>query len=183
MLTIAQGAEYLKAGKVIACPTEAVFGLGCDPANEPAVRRILVLKQRSEDAGLILIADCWERFLPYVQQVDQHILEKALATWPGPVTWLFPRAESVPGWLAGIHPSIAVRITAHETCRALCARFGSAMVSTSANPHAAPPATSAAQVEAYFAGTIDGIVEGSLGTQQKPSEIRDLLSGRVMRVG
>jgi L-threonylcarbamoyladenylate synthase len=181
-----QGAEYLRAGKVIAYPTEAVFGLGCDPASEAAVRRILQLKQRSADAGLILIADCWEHLAPFVRQVDPEHLEKALATWPGPVTWLFPRADCVPAWLAGTHsatphPTIAVRMSAHTTCRALCATFAGAIVSTSANPHAAPPATSAAQVSAYFADAIDGIVAGELGTQQKPSEIRDLLSGRVIR--
>jgi L-threonylcarbamoyladenylate synthase len=145
------------------------------------VRRILALKQRSQDAGLILVADCWERFLPYVRRVEPAQLDQALATWPGPVTWLFPRADAVPDWLAGVHPGIAVRVTAHETCRALCARFGGAIVSTSANPHNAPPATSAAQVSTYFADTIDGIVEGALGEQQKPSEIRDLLSGQVIR--
>jgi len=186
VLTVTQAAEYLSAGRVIAYPTEAVFGLGCDPASEPAVRRILQLKQRSADAGLILIADCWEHLAPYAQRVDPGQLEKALATWPGPVTWLFPRADSVPDWLAGkqttsTHPTIALRVTDHATCRALCAGFGGAIVSTSANPHAAPPATTAAQVIAYFADAIDGVVEGTPGTQQKPSEIRDLLSGRVIR--
>jgi L-threonylcarbamoyladenylate synthase len=176
-----QGAQYLRSGKVIAYPTEAVFGLGCDPASEPAVRRILQLKQRSPDAGLILVADCWEHLEPFVKRVAAVQLEKALATWPGPVTWLFPRAESVPDWLAGTHPTIAVRVTAHETCRSLCAGFAGAVVSTSANPHAAPPATSAKQVATYFADSIDGIVEGTLGKQQQPSEIRDLLSGAIIR--
>ncbi len=181
VLTVTQAAEYLTAGKVIAYPTEAVFGLGCDPASEAAVRRILQLKQRSADAGLILIADCWERFRPFVAPVDPVQLKKTLATWPGPVTWLFPRADSVPDWLAGTHPTIALRVSAHETCRALCARFAGAIVSTSANPHASPPATSAAQVTLYFADTIDGTVEGELGKQHKPSEIRDLVSGAVIR--
>lgn len=186
MLTVMQGAEYLRAGKVIAYPTEAVFGLGCDPASEAAVRRILQLKQRSAGAGLILIADCWEHLAPFTQHVEPLQLDKALATWPGPVTWLFPCADNVPDWLAGKqtagrHPTIALRVSAHPTCRALCARFKGAIVSTSANPHAAPPATSVAQVSAYFADAIDGIVDGTLGTQQNPSEIRDLLSGRVIR--
>jgi len=181
VLTVVQGAEYLSAGKIIAYPTEAVFGLGCDPASEPAVRRILQLKQRSAEAGLILVADCWERFAPFVQRVDPLQLDQVLATWPGPVTWLFPRAYSVPDWLAGTHPTIALRVSAHPTCRALCARFAGAIVSTSANPHGAPPATSARQVISYFADAIDGVVEGTLGPQQKPSEIRDLQTGRVIR--
>jgi L-threonylcarbamoyladenylate synthase len=186
VLTVTQGAEYLRAGKVIAYPTEAVFGLGCDPASEEAVRRILQLKLRDADLGLILIADSWEHLAPFAQRVDSAQLDKALATWPGPVTWLFPRATKVPDWLAGkrtagTHPTIALRVSAHPTCRALCAKFEGAIVSTSANPHAAPPAISAAQVRDYFADDIDGIVAGKLGTQHKPSEIRDLLSGRVIR--
>jgi len=181
VLTVTQAAVFLTAGKVIAYPTEAVFGLGCDPGSEAAVRRILHLKQRSVDAGLILIADCWERLAPFAQAVVPPQLEKAMASWPGPVTWLFPRADSVPDWLAGSHPTIALRVSAHETCRALCAHFGGAIVSTSANPHTSPPATSAAQVTTYFADAIDGIVEGELGKQHKPSEIRDLVSGTVIR--
>jgi len=146
------------------------------------------MKQRSADTGLILVADCWERFAQFVQRVDPLQLDKALATWPGPVTWLFPRADSVPDWLAGkhptsTHPTIALRVSAHPTCRALCARFAGAIVSTSANPHAAQPATSARQVTSYFADAIDGVVEGKLGKQQRPSEIRDLQSGRVIRAG
>jgi L-threonylcarbamoyladenylate synthase len=191
-LAVEQAAECLRRGEVIAYPTEAVYGLGCDPANEAAVRHILRLKNRSPDAGLILIADTLDRLSPFIQSVNPKLLASALATWPGPVTWLFPRAESVPDWLAGNHATIAVRVSAHPVCRSLCESFvcrslceafGGAIVSTSANPSTAKPAISQGQVEDYFGDAIAGVVQGTLGANQRPSEIRDLATGAVIRAG
>ena len=92
LLTISQGARCLADGGVIAYPTEAVYGLGCDPENESAVRCILELKSRPASAGLILISDTPERFEPYVGEVEPAKYQAALESWPGPVTWLFPRS-------------------------------------------------------------------------------------------
>jgi L-threonylcarbamoyladenylate synthase len=183
LLSISQAVQCLREGKVIAYPTEAVYGLGCDPGNEAAVRRVLELKSRPATAGLIMIADCFERFAPFVGTPEPGQLERALATWPGPVTWLFPRGPGVPDWLAGSHPSVALRVTAHPVCRALCAAFEGAIVSTSANPCGVDPARSALQVIDYFAERLCGIVAGELGRNTRPSEIRDLATGRVVREG
>lgn len=181
LLTIDQAAQYLREGRIIAYPTEAVFGLGCDPDNETAVRQLLTLKGRPLSAGLILIADRFERFEPYIKPVSSVLRRQAGSSWPGPVSWLFPRADSVPDWLAGKHDTIALRLTAHPLCRALCAAFEGAIVSTSANPSSAEPARSAGQVEEYFGSFLGGVVEGALGGDEKPSEIRDLVSGEVIR--
>ena len=183
LLTIRQGAQCLFDGGVIAYPTEAVYGLGCDPDNRDAVFRILELKSRPASAGLILIADRLERFAPYIEPVDAAARDRAMAAWPGPVTWLFPRAEAVPDWLAGVHQTIALRVTAHPGCRDLCEAFGGPIVSTSANPSTEEPARSAAQVDSYFGDRICGIVEGTLGESDQPSEIRDLATGSVIRSG
>lgn len=175
--------DCLRAGEVIAYPTEAVFGLGCDPDNETATRKVLALKDRPAEAGLILIADTFDRFARYIEYVKPGLAEQAMATWPGPVTWLFPRAESVPDWLAGNHPTIALRVTAHPVCRSLCEAFGGAIVSTSANPRGCAPARTRITVDTYFGTAICGTVAGDLGHQNRPSEIRDLASGRVLREG
>jgi len=182
-LTIAEGASCLLDGGVIAYPTEAVYGLGCDPGNEAAVRTILELKSRPASAGLILIADEPGRFAPYIAAVDDVRWQPALASWPGPVTWLFPRAPGVPDWLAGSHSTIALRVTAHEGCRALCRAFEGPIVSTSANPRGEEPARTAADVTRYFTDRLCGIVAGELGKQSQPSEIRDLATGQVIRSG
>jgi len=183
LLSIGQAVQCLHEGRVIAYPTEAVYGLGCDPRNEAAVRQVLEWKSRPASAGLILIADRFERFEPFVGTPEPGQLGRALASWPGPVTWLFPRGPGVPDWLAGSHPSIALRVTAHPVCRALCAAFEGAIVSTSANPRGVEPARSAQQVIDYFADRLCGIVAGKLGRSTRPSEIRDLATGQVVREG
>lgn len=182
-LTPAEAARVLREGGVIAYPTEAVYGLGCDPLDARAVSRILELKSRPAAAGLILITDDFERVSDFVGPVADEEMDRARSTWPGPVTWLFPRSAMVPGWISGDHDSVAVRVTAHPVCRELCAAFGGAIVSTSANKSGDPPARSVAEVMAALGSGIDAIVGGELGAGARPSEIRDVRSGEVLRSG
>ncbi len=183
LLNTTAAVEHLHAGHVIAYPTEAVYGLGCDPANESAIRKLLSMKGRHESAGLVLIASEFSQLQPWVSEVDRDLLDRAMQTWPGPVTWLFPRAAEVPDYVAGGHDTIAVRITAHEPSRLLCETFGSALISTSANHTAARPARSVEEVEQSFGHYLAGILAGPLGGAEKPSEIRDLISGKIFRKG
>lgn len=166
-------------GKVLAYPTEGVWGLGCLPGRPDAVRRLLDLKRRDPDKGLILIAARCEDLEPYIQPLGEG--QQAKLESPGePVTWLVPAAEDAPALLRGMHATQAVRITRHGLCRALCLEAGP-LVSTSANPEGALPAKTSEEVEEMFGPTIDGIVEGPLGGASGPSEIRDLLTGQVIR--
>ena len=183
LLDTATAVEKLRAGQVIAYPTEAVYGLGCDPRNETAVRHLLALKVRHESLGLVLIASGFEQLKTWIASVDRALIDKAMQTWPGPVTWLFPRADGVPDYVAGKHETVAVRVTAHGPSRALCTAFGGALISTSANPSTALPARSADEVGQYFATGLAGILAGDLGEGKKPSEIRDLVSGKIIRQG
>jgi len=183
LLDTDMAAEQLRAGHVIAYPTEAVFGLGCDPSNETAVRKLLALKGRHEAAGLVLIASDFSQLLPWVADVPAALKDKAMQSWPGPVTWLFPRADDVPNYVAGEHDTIAVRITAHQPSRDLCDAFGSALISTSANHSSATPARSVAEVNQYFGQSLGGVLAGRLGDGSKPSEIRDLLTDTIIRQG
>jgi L-threonylcarbamoyladenylate synthase len=183
LLATAVAAQLLRDGQVIAYPTEAVYGLGCDPANESAVRKLLKLKDRHESTGLVLIASDYSQLRPWVADVDESLVNKAMQTWPGPVTWLFPRAAEVPDYVAGKHKTIAVRITAHEPSRLLCQASGSALISTSANPSSANPARSTEEVDVYFGNDIAGILTGPLGGSENPSEIRDLVSENIIRQG
>jgi len=176
-------AQRLRAGAVAAYPTEAVMGLGCDPANEAAVTRICALKQRSLAQGMLLIAADFAQVAPYVDlaRVPSSALDKAMASWPGPFTWIFPGSERVPAWISGRHEGIALRVTAHADAAALCRAFGGALVSTSANPHGQPPARTAGEVLSYFPQGIDLLVDAPLGGLGKPSEIRDVLTGELVR--
>lgn len=172
----------LHQGGILAYPTEAVYGLGCDPLNATAVLRLLELKQRPIDAGLILIAAEFAQLEPFVQPLSSALRRRIFASWPGPVTWLLPARPGVPIWLRGAHATLAVRITAHAGSRALCGAFGGALISTSANPRGHPPARSALQVRRYFGDTL-AILPGPLGTGARPSEIRDAVTGETLRKG
>ena len=97
LLDTAGAVEQLRTGHVIAYPTEAVYGLGCDPANESAVRKLLSLKGRQASAGLVLIASEYSQLQPWIADIDESLVNKAMQTWPGPVTWLFPRASQRAG--------------------------------------------------------------------------------------
>ncbi len=181
VLSIAESADRLRHGGVIAYPTEAVYGLGCDPLDQDAVMRLLEIKQRPVAAGLILIADDFSRFGEWVGEVDDQHIQSARDTWPGPVTWLFPKSGLVPSWITGDHESVALRVTDHPECRALCNAFGGAIVSTSANLRGDEPARSLEEVRNALGMLIDGVTEGELGGRQSPSEIRDVRTGKVLR--
>ena len=141
-----EAARYINQGKVIAYPTEAVFGLGCDPLNPHAVARILQIKQRHVSKGLILIAADFEQLLPFVAPVDSEILAPALESWPGPNTWIFPARSKTPHWLTGNHNSIAVCVTDHPVARKLCRVANTALGATRANRSRQQSARSARQV-------------------------------------
>lgn len=176
-----QAAEALHDGGVIAYPTEAVFGLGCDPENGRAVSRLLALKQRSPKHGLILVASEFEQLQHFLAPVPVAVTARMLASWPGPQTWVVPAAASCPLWLTGEHDSIAVRVSAHPVVRALCDAAGMALVSTSANRRGHPPARSALACRMRFGTALDLVVPGKTGDQVKPTAIRDALSGTTIR--
>jgi L-threonylcarbamoyladenylate synthase len=176
-------AALLRGGGVLAYPTEAVFGLGCDPHDRAAFERIFALKQRPPTQGVLLIAADFAQVERYIARaaVPDDVMEQVRASWPGPNTWIFPRSAEVPEWVAGAHAGIALRVTAHEPAAALCRAYGGALVSTSANPHGQPPARSAAAVERYFGTALDGLLDAPLGGQDRPTVIRDALTGAIIR--
>ena len=182
-LTIAEAVAVLRNGGVIAYPTEAVWGLGCDPFDAVAVRRLLGIKQREESKGLILIAANLAQIAPLID-TDALLPERmqaVLATWPGPHTWLLPCTSVVPSWLRGIHTTLALRVSAHPGVVALCEAFGGPIVSTSANPAGHEPARDAAALDPALLEQIDGVLDGVTGGLPAPTPIRDAASGMVLR--
>ncbi len=183
---IRQVARRLREGRVAAYPTEAVWGLGCDPWNRAAVAQILALKGRAVDKGLILIAADWASLEPYLEGLSGDDRNRMAVTWPGPVTWLIPNNDVAPPWITGGRATLAVRVTAHPVAAALCRTFGAALVSTSANPQGLPAATTATKVHRYFGRWLGSALiyaPGRVGGAARPSEIRDLRSGAIVRAG
>lgn len=180
---IATAVDVLNEERVIAYPTEAVFGVGCDPDSETAVMRLLELKQRPVDKGLILIAASYEQLKPYI---DDSMLTDAqretIFRWPCPVTFVFPASAATPRWLTGCFDSLAVRVTDHPLVVALCEAYGKPLVSTSANLSGLPPCRTVEEVRRQF-GAEFPIVPGETGGRLNPSEIRDALTGELFRQG
>jgi len=174
-------AAVLRAGGIVAYPTESCYGLGCDPDNHGAVRRLLRLKRRDWRQGLILIADHADRLQRYLAPLPAPVSARLDASWPGPFTWLVPARPRVSPWLRGDHDSLAVRVTAHRGASTLCRAARRAIVSTSANRHGRPPALSAAAVRREFGAELDYILVGALGGQSRPSRICDAVSGALIR--
>lgn len=172
----------LDAGGIIAYPTEFVFGLGCYPENFDCVAKILLIKCRSVNKGLILIAASMEQIQPYVEYANDAMLQTVRKTWPGSVTWVLPAKKDVPYWITGKKATIAVRVSAHPIVQDLCFKTG-VIISTSANPSGYPPASSAMKVRNYFGSMVDYIVPGETGGNRLPTEIRDASTGQILRVG
>lgn len=176
--------HQLRQNAVIAYPTEAVFGLGCNPDSESAVMALLALKQRPVEKGLILIAANYAQLQPYIDDLSltDAQKEKMFASWPGPVTWVMPSRTSTPRWLTGRFDSLAVRVTDHPDVQRLCLGFGKPLVSTSANLTGLEPCRTAAEVHQQF-GSDFPVFLGNTGGRLNPSEIRDVLTGELIRQG
>lgn len=177
---IRNAVRHIKTGAVIAYPTEAVYGLGCDPLNEAAVMELLRIKQRQVEKGLILIASSLEQLRPYLA-LNQAIIERITPTWPGPVTWVIPAQPWVPKWLTGKHDSLAVRVSNHPIAHDLCAQFGSPLVSTSANPATRPAVRESRKLLKTFANDDIFIVPGKVGELALETAIYDAVSGKRLR--
>ena len=180
---LARAATALSRGGLIAYPTESCYGLGCDPRNHAAIRRLLRLKRRPWQSGLILIADHPRRLRPYIAPLTRTVEKRLAQAWPGPHTFILPATTAVSRWLRGIHEGIAVRVTAHPAAAALCRHFRGPLVSTSANRHGLQPVRQGAGIGREFGAAVDYVLYGRIGAATRPTEIRDGLSGRVLRAG
>ena len=182
-VTAEAAAAALRAGGIVAHPTEAVWGLGCDPLDEAAVLRLLALKQRDASKGLILAAGTIGQLDPLIdwEALPRECREAVTSTWPGPHTWIVPATAAVPARVRGDHAGVAVRVSAHPPLAALCAAFGGAIVSTSANHAGAPPPRRLIDIDPAILAGVDAILEGAAGGLDRPTAIRDALTGTVLR--
>ncbi len=174
-------ARQLRSGELLAYPTEAVWGLGCDPLNAQAVSAVLELKGRSASKGMILIAADFEQIEPFLDIPSPQMRSRLMASWPGPVTWIVPASRRVPVWLRGGRDTLAVRVTAHPVASALCRVFGGPIVSTSANPSGARPARTQLKTRCYFSTSGLNFLPGSVGGLGKPTAIFDAMTGARLR--
>ena len=185
-ISLRRATTVIQSGGVIAYPTETVWGFGCDPDNQRAVEQLLALKQRPVEKGLILVAASAEQFAPYLQGLDDALVSKfaQLTSKPAskPTTWLVPHNGRAKDWIRGDFQSVALRVSTSALVIELCNSLGGPVVSTSANISGEPTCESPAQLQRFLNGVgLDFILPGRLKPNAKPSEIRDLISGKVIR--
>lgn len=173
-------AAHLKCGGVIAYPTESCYGLGCDPRNRRAVRRILQLKQRPQHKGLILIASHYHQVESFIQPLTAAEQLRLQRDGAQAVTYLMPAKPSCPRWLRGGHDTLAVRLTAHPFARQLCRSTGGALVSTSANRSGMRAAKTYAECKRMFGDRV-WVLRGRVGKRKRPSTIRAWAGDRIVR--
>lgn len=174
--------HVLRQGGVIAHPTEAVWGLACDPFSEASVDYLLTLKGRPVEKGLILVSANIDHFSSLLEPLSIEMAARFREPRSRPTTWIVPDdLQQIPAWIKGSHSGIAVRVSSHPVIQELSHYFGGPIISTSANPTGKKPAMSGRDIRRYFKGELDYILSGALGGALRPSQIIDLASGKILR--
>lgn len=172
--------DILRGGGVVAHATEGVWGLACDPFDRAATDRVLEIKGRDADKGLIVAAGRADTFATELESLDEEAAARIRASWPGAVTWVVPNRR-FPPWITGGRDTVAIRVPGHEQARALADGFGGPIVSTSANRSGVEPARTAQGVVDALGEAVDFILPGEIGSSAGPSRIIDALKGRTLR--
>ncbi len=179
---LAQAVDVLRHGGVIAYPTEAVFGLGCNPHDEMALQRIIDIKGREAHKGFILIASSQAQLAEFIKPVNATQQAQLDQHWPGPVTFVVPvKSDWGNTLLTGYRETLAVRVSSHPDVVTLCEHYGGAIVSTSANRSGDEALRDFAAVTDELGSQLDCVVEGAVGELAEPTRIYDLASGERLR--
>ncbi|MBT4668882.1 MAG: L-threonylcarbamoyladenylate synthase [Candidatus Ruthia sp.] len=169
--------QYLKSGGVISHPTDTIQGLACLPNFEQSMQRILQLKRRSTNKGLILLASNVSYFANYVDDVSQLNKIKVSDT---PTTYLLKANQKTSKLLTGRFDTIAIRLTNDPLITKLCQASNSALVSTSANTSGKNSATSVLELNVFFKQELDFIITPQ-NYNNSPSKIINLQTGERIR--
>lgn len=175
---IKRAASHLYTGGVIAYPTEGVFGLGCIADNFAAIWRLLAIKRRDPDKGLILIASRAEQLTDWIN-LNGEVLPDANAS--SPTTWIVAPGRNAHRLVCGTHDGLAVRLTTNPVAAAICDAVAAPIVSTSANISGRPVARNSYLLRRHFTGLVDYVVPGRCGPASGPSIIRVFSTGQVVR--
>lgn len=157
---LAKALAVLRAGGVVAFPTETYYGLAVDPFNPEALSRLFALKRRSSDKPVLTLIERREQLALLARRVPELYLPLMDAFWPGPLTLVFEAVPALPALLTGSTGTIGVRISSHPIARRLVAAAGQPLTATSANYSGQPPAVSPAEVMAQFGPRVDFVVQG-----------------------
>ena len=157
---LAHACSVLRAGGVVAFPTETYYGLAVDPFNQEAIARLFALKGRSADKPVLLIIDNPSQLANLVAEIPPPFALLMEKFWPGPLTLVFPGARSLPGMLTGHRGTIGVRVSSHPVARQLVRAFGRPITATSANFSGHPAAVTPCGVRDQLGPGLDVVIDG-----------------------
>tara|TARA_B100001027_G_scaffold89424_1_gene61290 strand:- start:43 stop:603 length:561 start_codon:yes stop_codon:yes gene_type:complete len=180
-LNINKSVEWLKSGKILAHPTESIWGLGCDAFNEKAVNFIFKIKKRDKNKNFILLVNSLESFKKYLKEIkneDRVFLNKY---WPGPHTFLINYNDNLPTHLHNESGKIAIRVSNHLPIQQLLNSFSGFIVSTSANISGKENINDPHEIMNSFEYKEMAYYDEMLGSNKSPSTIIDLESRSIIR--
>lgn len=177
---LARAAACLRAGGVVAFPTDTVYGLAADPRQPAAVARVFALKERPEGVPLPLVAADVAQ-ADAAGELDADARRLAGGFWPGPLSIVVPGRSLLAPGVRAADGTVAIRVPAHDAARALASAFGFAVTATSANPSGRPPAQSAVEAVTLLPA-VDLVLDGGASTDGPPSTIVALRGGTLVLV-
>ena len=167
-------ARVLRAGGLVALPTETFYGLGAHAFDERAVARIFEVKGRPAEKPLLVLVDSFEMVARVAREVPDLGRRLAARYWPGPLTLVLPAHPAVPAALTAGTGTIGVRLSGHAVARALVAAVGAPVTAPSANLHGGASPRTADEVIAALGGGIDLVLDGGATPGGPPSTVLDL---------
>lgn len=177
---VAEAVAALRTGEGVVYPTETLYGLGFDPFSEAALNTLYEAKQRDRTEPVLLVISSLEQLGPLVEGVSPKARACMDAFWPGPLSIVFKKSEALPEKVCGGKDTVCVRWTSSPVAQDLCAAFGGAITSTSANRTGERPAQSVGEVDVQGVaiGIDGGRIEGGV-----PSTVLDPETGTIFREG
>ncbi len=171
---IAKAVKFLKEGKVVAYPTETIYGMAADVTNEKAIKRLYDLKRRDYSLPVAILVDSTKMLKKYVKNMPEQAPNLIKAFWPGPLTILFPAGKRITKSLTTNTGKIGIRISSHPIATALVRKLKRPITTTSANLSGYPPSLSTKHVEKYFKDRIDCILNGGECPPSRGSTVVDI---------
>lgn len=180
-----KAAEIIKSGGIIAFRTDTFYGLGVDPFNASAVRKIFELKGREEGKPIPLLISDYHLVKQFLAETNENFAALSQRFWPGPLTLIGKARENLPQELTAGTGTLGLRLPSDDRVRVLVRACGGALTATSANPSGRPPARNAQEVAEYFDKKVDLIVDDGEVSATEPSTVVDVTTSepRIVRQG
>jgi len=180
-----QAAQVLRAGGLVAFPTETFYGLGAAGLDAAAARRVFVAKGRPASMPLLLLVDSRAMAASVAATIPAHAAALMERHWPGALSLVLPAGPAVPAEVTAGTRTVGVRVSAHPVARALVRALGEPVTAPSANPTGEPPPVSAAEVLAHLDGVIELVLDAGPTPGGAPSTVLDVTVDppRIVRQG